>query len=597
VSTTRLSLEEVKQRADDLRQLHAPYIDDRHRIRAVMDGGIEGVRQLLGDNVDIGDEQDIPAAHLMFSGIERLAQKLGQIPDIRVPVPDHIDSTRSKKAKAKVARIVEGYDDVGSLELQMLQLARWVPGYGFGVWVVREKEINRQRYPVTKMHNPHNAYPGHWGVDQRPTELAMVRRVPGRTLHRVYGSRFTGEDNGNQLSAFNVGELGKVWESPGSPSGFNVIDYFDVSGTYTFVEETDDLLSYTENKLGMPRFVIPHRPSFNALVGQFSHLLGLMSMYAKLNVLAAVAMEDAVEVETNIFGQLRGNEYLKGRHVTNELEVNARVEKPTTNMPYQLFEQIDRLERQLRLTSGYPITDDAESPNSFVTGRGLEELGAGSSRIVNEYQTILKHALQDLDEIRLTWDEEFYGSQTKNIYGMHQGTPYTEKYTPKEDIRGQHRTKRVYGMMAGFDDPTMIVTALQLLDGGVIDVETVQENLRGLDNAPRINERIRKRGVEQNLLAGLGQQFAQGDPRAALTLSEMYQNPGDFEDILAKFFTPQEPQMSPEEEQLVGAAAGVPGQQGPIPDVRTSLTRLTQEGQAEGGVQTVRTNRIEPRRA
>ena len=53
----RLTLDEVKQRVDDLRQLHAPYIHDRARIRAIMDGGMEGVRMLLGDNIDIGDER------------------------------------------------------------------------------------------------------------------------------------------------------------------------------------------------------------------------------------------------------------------------------------------------------------------------------------------------------------------------------------------------------------------------------------------------------------------------------------------------------------------------------------------------------------
>ena len=27
-------------------------------------------------------------------------------------------------------------------------------------------------------------------------------------------------------------------------------------------------------------------------------------------------------------------------------------------MPYQLFQQVDRLERQLRMVGGYPVTDD-----------------------------------------------------------------------------------------------------------------------------------------------------------------------------------------------------------------------------------------------
>ena len=48
-----------------------------------------------------------------------------------------------------------------------------------------------------------------------------------------------------------------------------------------------------------------------------------------------------------------------------------KLSKPTNNLPYQLFQQIDRLERHLRLGSAYPVSDDGQSPNAFVTGRGL----------------------------------------------------------------------------------------------------------------------------------------------------------------------------------------------------------------------------------
>ena len=71
-------------------------------------------------------------------------------------------------------------------------------------------------------------------------------------------------------------------------------------------------------------------------------------------------------------------------------------------MPYQFFESVGRLERQLRVVAGYPVQDDAISPNSFVTGRGLEELESGVGQMVSEYHTILEYALQEVDAKRLS---------------------------------------------------------------------------------------------------------------------------------------------------------------------------------------------------
>ena len=49
---------------------------------------------------------------------------------------------------------------------------------------------------------------------------------------------------------------------------------------------------------------------------------------------------------------------------------------------------------------------------------------------------------------------------------------YSEKYNPSSDIMGSYKTRRVYGAMAGYDEPQKIVTGLQLLQAGIIDKET-----------------------------------------------------------------------------------------------------------------------------
>ena len=75
----------------------------------------------------------------------------------------------------------------------------------------------------------------------------------------------------------------------------------------------------------------------------------------------------------------------------------------------------------MRLGAAYPVSDDGQSPNAFVTGRGLEELGQSASLHVREYQTILKEALQEIDAKRLEYDEVMFGNVRKPIAGRHKG--------------------------------------------------------------------------------------------------------------------------------------------------------------------------------
>ena len=86
--------------------------------------------------------------------------------------------------------------------------------------------------------------------------------------------------------------------------------------------------------------------------------------------MSIIAMEDAVFTETNVTGELESGQYRKGRFAINYLTPGSQVSKPVSNLPYQLFEMIGRIERQLRVVAGYPVQDDSISPNSFITGRG-----------------------------------------------------------------------------------------------------------------------------------------------------------------------------------------------------------------------------------
>ena len=535
------------------------------RIKAILNGGSDGIKALLGDTMETSDADLLPAPNMLQSGIDRLAQKVAGVPQVRVDVPNDNDSTRSKLRAEKLERIVTNYDEKQNLLSQLQQAARWLPGYGYCAWVITTKrDSNGFVYPSAELRDPYDTFPGNFGPDQQPREMAVIRRIPRYKLAQIY-PEFSdeilrkdddAEENANaDATAFMSYENNReqAWED-NTYSGVRIIEYYDQGGTYVVFPERNMILDFIPNVLSTPPFVFMKRTSFDQLKGQYDHVIGLMAMMAKINIMSAIAMEDSVFTETNISGEIESGQYRKGRFAVNYLAPGTQVSKPMNNMPYQLFQQIDRLERQLRMVGGYPVTDDSQSPNSFVTGAGLSELNSTMSLMISEYRDIIKQAVTQMDAKRLELDVILSYSQginKKPMAGYLNGSAFSENYKPLADIGGDYKTRRIYGVMAGFDEPQKIVTGLQLLQAGVIDVETLQDNIDGLENIAKVQERIRKSKAEQVLFDSILARSAQGDPAATMAAIAIYEYPSAITEIMKQFYTPQEPQMTPEEEAMI----------------------------------------------
>jgi hypothetical protein len=551
------------------------------RIKAILNGGADGIKALLGNTMETSDADLLPAPNMLQSGIDRLAQKISGIPQVRVDVPNENDSTRSKLRAEKLERIVTNYDDKQGLLDQLQQAARWLPGYGYCAWVITTKlDSNGNYYPSAELRDPYDTFPGNFGPDQQPREMAVLRRVPRYKLAQIYPEFADqilkkdddeGESQTDTATPFMSYENNReqAWED-NTYSGVRIIEYYDMGGTYVVFPERNMILDFIPNVLSTPPFVFMKRVSFDQLKGQYDHVIGLMAMMAKINIMSAIAMEDSVFTETNISGEIESGQYRKGRFAVNYLAPGTQVSKPMNNMPYQLFQQIDRLERQLRMVGGYPVTDDSQSPNSFVTGAGLSELNSTMSLMISEYRDIIKGAIVRMDQKRLELDVVLSYSQginKKPMAGFLNGAAFSENYKPLADIGGDFKTRRIYGVMAGFDEPQKIVTGLQLLQAGVIDVETLQDNIDGLENIAKVQERIRKNKAEQVLFDSILARSAQGDPSATMAAIAIYEYPNAITEIMKQFYTPQEPQMTPEEEMMIQqqmmqqqmGGGGVPG--------------------------------------
>jgi hypothetical protein len=554
--------EEIQHAITNLHFDNQSAYSTRGRIRAIMNGGPDGIQALLGDQLKGFQDWQVPVPNLMMSGLEHLSQKIGRIPNLKVDVPNGKDSDRARMKAEKIGRIVNAYDDVQKLELQMPQVGRWLPGYGFAVWVIRErKDANGVPYPIAELRDPYNCFPGYFGADQQPKDMAIVRRVPKEALARTYpkyANQIMSKDAyntdflgvGSAYASAYTDQYNGSWANSNG-DGDLIAEYYNLEGTYIFHMTSATILDFIPNPLDSgPAFVIAKKFSFDRMQGQYDQIIGLMASMAKINVMSIIAMEDAVFTETNISGEIESGQYRKGRFAVNYLAPGTQVSKPASNVPYQIFQQIDRIERQLRVGGSYPATDDSQSPLSFATGRGLEELGASMSLMIREYHTVMADSIEMIDAKRLEWDKKMYGGQTKALSGYMENTFYSENYDPDKDI-SSFQTRRVYGAMAGYDEPQKIVTGLQLLNAGIIDSQTLQENLDGLDNIVRVNERITREKADKVLFETLLAQAQQGDPKATMTVVQIRKNPADMQNILDKFFTAEEPEIPEAEQSLI----------------------------------------------
>ena len=592
---------ELCRRVDDLAHANRANLEDRAKIRDLMDGGAAGISRLIGRDVT-KDRTDLPVANQLQTASDRLAQKLGRRPDVKVDPPATQDSDRARKHADKRTRMLESWDRSAKMVLQLPQQARWVPGYGFGVWTLRQRRNSYgDPYPHASIRDPFNCYPGSFGLDQDPFDIAFAYTYTAEQLIRMYPEHAgkiknyigSAAPNGTHrtISASAAGQPGIGSWANQSGTGIDVYEYINADGTWWIAPALSLLLAYVPNPLASgPAFVFPKRFSFNKLKGQYDHIVGLMSAIARMNTLAVLAAEDAVFAETNIIGEMVSGTYQRGRHAVNHLRPGSQIAKQNDGIAFQVFQQIDRMEQQLRNGASYPITDDGRSPMSFVTGRGMESMAGALDLEVKEYQTVFGTALEELDWKRFEWVESLYPNRTLHIDGVSEGSPFSETYQPATHIAGHYASRRIYGIMAGFDEPNKLIGGMNLLQAKIIDRATYRESIDGLDNHTKIEERVRNEQIVDGLFAALGARATEGqDPLAISAMVKMLPD-GEmkklFDEVYVKPMEQQQAQMQ-EQAQMMESMGGIEGGGGAPPPVQTILNQMTTDRSPMMGVQGV----------
>ena len=151
-----MKIENIIDRVSELYDLHDRALPDRNRFRNILNGGSDGIRELLGNTADT-TSGELPAPNLLLSALDRIAQKIGRVPNLEIPLAVNKDSVRAKDRRDKLERIVNAYDEHQKLDMQLPQVGRWLPGYGFAVWTIKTKYgPNGVPYPCAELRDPYD---------------------------------------------------------------------------------------------------------------------------------------------------------------------------------------------------------------------------------------------------------------------------------------------------------------------------------------------------------------------------------------------------------------------------------------------------------
>lgn len=602
---------EVSVRCNELVHLNDEAMPYRERTRDIMDGGEKGLSRLVGKDLHNPRAVDmIPVANMMLKANDRLAQKIGKYPTPKCD-SDSDDQSPQERADKRV-KILTSWDRAAKMKLMLRQQGRWLPGYGLSAWTYSIRtDMNGDPYPHAGLRDPFDTFPSPWTFDQRPRDIAFRHVISLEDLAKVNPEAAT-KIRQKQQSPVGYGSatgylpraMGGVVLSPSggggaswgnqSGKGIEVFEYVCETGTYWVHPNCPDFLSYVPNPLkGGPMFRIGKRFAFNKLQGQYDQLVGLMAAVVRLNLLAVMAVESGVNSETAIIGHMANGVYKTGPGAINYLLPGSTVEKVNNRIPFEALTQLDKLERQLRSMATYPVTDDGISPNSFVTGMGLEELKGSVELEVEEYHDIVADLLEGIDSDRLELADNLMTGGRYKVWGVSKGAAFSTTYRPDQDIKGEYITRRVFGLLSKWDDPNKVVTGVALRQNEVISTEYLRDNIDGLDEHERMKDQIRDEKIEMALMGMLMQTSA--DPNSPMFMSAVKslidQLPdGDMKDLLTQNFITAPEEAAAQEQQAVGLPPGGPPEgspTGPIPPTTTILNRLTNTSRPVVGVQTV----------
>lgn len=441
-------------------------------------------------------DDDIPLSQLspllIADAVDNTARYATQArPTISVPALDAA-SSRSTDYASRRRKAVGAVWDESWMDLVMGRMYRHLAGYATSALLV---ELDHDlRMPRITTRDPLSAYP----EPKAPEDLTPIRNVGfvfGRSRDWLWANYPETRELIPRGSAF-------ITSADGEGEMWDIVEWFDEDqvllgilgprsdymGRSWTTEPTRWCyeLSKVPNVIGRCPAVMPRLVTMDRIVSQLANLIGHSDMIAMLTYLDIRATEKSIYPDRYVLGRTGQNprivsgEWQGGETGATNIVIDAETIGELRGTPDPNNKMtLDRLERNLRVSSGLIPAQGGETYGALRTGRGIDALmGAALDPRTAELHLIGERYLTQVNEIILTAFAKRWPTRTYQVAFPHE--PAVVDFEPSkhiETLRGladaQGRQAltikaRVLYPIPGMDDTNATVVIGQMLAAGLI---------------------------------------------------------------------------------------------------------------------------------
>ena len=580
-----LTVKEIDAKLSRLRTKYAPRDQRMRDVLSVRQGDLSKVFPSMFS-------EDYPkplVANFIDVAARDLAEAGAPMPSFNCSATNMVSDAQRKAADTRT-RIANYYVSFSDLALQNYNNADWYNTYGMSIGMVEmDYEGNN---PRIRMVDPTGAYP-------------EIDRF-GRTISLTQLIMSDADTLAAQFPEFAEQIIKKNNFQPGSPY-MTMIRYHDAEQDLIYLPDRNNLvLSRVPNPIGKCLARVRIRPSLdNQARGQFDDVLAVQLARARFAILQIQAAEKSIQAPIAIPQDVQ--ELALGPDAIMRSANPQGIRRVGLELPAGVFTESGVLERELRLGARYPESRSGQIDASVVTGRGVQALQAGFDTQIKAAQAQFARLFEELIGLCFEVDEKIFGGIMKTIKGTDDGTPYTLKYIPSRDIKGEYGVDVRYGIMSGMDPNRAVIALLQMRSDKLVSRDYVRRELPVEINVTQEEQRVDIEEMRDSLRVAVAQyaqaipqMAAQGqDPTQVVTrIAEVIsgrQKGLALESIVEKVFTPPaqpaQPEMQapgmPPMSPAAGAAPAPASQQPPQeqggtapaagqkPDIATLLAGIT----------------------
>jgi hypothetical protein len=425
-----------------------------------------------------------------------LAEVMAPLPSFNCAATNMVSDSARKAADTRT-RIANYYVSSSELQIQMYQGADWFNTYGMLPGMVEmDYETNN---PRIRLLNPFGVYPE---IDRfgRTISLTQVIQTDAETL-------------ASQYPEFARQIMPKFSYTMGSPY-ISMIRYHDKDQDMIFLPDRENLvISNLPNPTGKCMARVAVRASLDGEArGQFDDVLAVQLARARFAVLQIQAAEKSIQAPIAIPQDVQ--ELALGPDAIMRSANPQAIRRVPLELPPGVFTESSVLERELRLGSRYPEVRSGNIDASIITGRGVQALQAGFDTQVRAAQAQFARLFTELVSLCFETDEKIFGSMTKEIRGVDDGTPFNMKYVPSKQIAGEYGVDVRYGIMSGMNPNNAIIALLQMRSDKLVSRDYVRREIPMELNVTQEEQRVDIEEMRDSLRVAVAQ-YAQTIPALA----------------------------------------------------------------------------------